>query len=297
MNIKIIGAGMAGAYLYALLDQHTSHELIIVDKTKNCGHECAWGTHYNPMDKLLEEVDLDIDDHLLARPKVMEVIGVGEKKLHDFITISKPGLIDELTDNNILDTEEFDKLSAESQWTSDLIIDASGYARVMLPKIEDDILIKTVQTMETNDELDQERVYVQKGKLGYSWAFPLSKNLWHMGYGDLAQSNYFMDEKFFGKRLCRCESYVRLTGPTGSLPFQDGSKTVIGVGESIGTVHAFSGEGIVPSMECATLLANNLDRPEIYEAKVQSKFHNINKEAQSLRKYVKSPSLSWLFPS
>jgi flavin-dependent dehydrogenase len=64
---------------------------------------------------------------------------------------------------------------------------------------------------------------------------------------------------------------VRITPPSHCLPFTDGRKT-IGVGESIGTVYALLGEGIIPSTICAQLFVDNLFDHGKYTAEVLSTF-------------------------
>jgi flavin-dependent dehydrogenase len=47
---------------------------------------------------------------------------------------------------------------------------------------------------------------------------------------------------------------------------------VVGVGESIGTVYPMLGEGIIPSLQCAELLLENLDNLVAYERAVLRRF-------------------------
>ena len=89
---------------------------------------------------------------------------------------------------------------------------------------------------------------------------------------------------------------VRITPPSKCLPFTDGKKT-IGVGESIGTVYALLGEGIIPSTICAKIFVDNLyDRNKYIKDvlstfKIYSNVYNfisksINKKFNMLKDFV-----------
>ena len=54
------------------------------------------------------------------------------------------------------------------------------------------------------------------------------------------------------------------------MPYSDGN--IVGVGESIGTVFPLLGEGIIPSMECADILVDNVDNIAEYERQVAKHF-------------------------
>jgi flavin-dependent dehydrogenase len=57
---------------------------------------------------------------------------------------------------------------------------------------------------------------------------------------------------------------------------------VVGVGESIGTVAPFTGEGIVHSLECARIFADSWPDPEQYTKSVLSRFAWMKKERETL---------------
>lgn len=64
---------------------------------------------------------------------------------------------------------------------------------------------------------------------------------------------------------------MRISPPSKSTPFTDEKKT-IGVGESIGTVYALLGEGIIPSTICADIFVQNIDDMKLYEQKILEQF-------------------------
>ena len=63
---------------------------------------------------------------------------------------------------------------------------------------------------------------------------------------------------------------IRLATPENCMPYSDGN--IVGVGESIGTVFPLLGEGIIPSMECADILVDNVDNIPEYERQVAKHF-------------------------
>jgi flavin-dependent dehydrogenase len=82
---------------------------------------------------------------------------------------------------------------------------------------------------------------------------------------------------------------VRVASPYYSTPFYsektrtDGStQVIIGVGESIGTVSPFTGEGIVHSLECARILAESWPDYENYSRSVLARFGWMKRERETL---------------
>ena len=63
---------------------------------------------------------------------------------------------------------------------------------------------------------------------------------------------------------------IRLATPENCMPYSDGN--IVGVGESIGTVFPLLGEGIIPSMECADILVDNVGNIAEYERQVAKHF-------------------------
>jgi flavin-dependent dehydrogenase len=112
---------------------------------------------------------------------------------------------------------------------------------------------------------------------GYAWAFPLGNGHLHIGVGSfvedldraLARAGFLWKDDM---TICSCTSAVRLGATMASRPFHAGK--MWGVGESIGTVSPLVGDGILPSMRCASLFAallrdGALDR---YEERVRAEF-------------------------
>lgn len=141
--------------------------------------------------------------------------------------------------------------------------------------------------------------------LGYLWIFPLGNNQYHIGVGgigivthDSLLEQFFQDssKRFSFTTLCGCRGSIRVASPFFSTPFfhtktrDDGTpQLIVGVGESIGTVAPFTGEGIVHSLECARLLADSWLHPERYTHSVLAQFNWMRKERETLDYLLSSP--------
>jgi flavin-dependent dehydrogenase len=82
---------------------------------------------------------------------------------------------------------------------------------------------------------------------------------------------------------------VRVASPFYSTPFHviktrkdDTHQVVVGIGEAIGTVSPFTGEGIVHSLECARIFADSWPDYECYTRTVLSRFGWMRKERETL---------------
>jgi intein/homing endonuclease len=113
---------------------------------------------------------------------------------------------------------------------------------------------------------------------GYFWYFPLEKGSAFVGAGDFKkEQNEFVD-KFNAENPGVLERKIgrpiRISPPKYCEPFYFGN--VVGCGESIGTVFPLLGEGIIPSLQCAQLLCENLDNLPAYRKEVLKKFEYFN---------------------
>ena len=104
--------------------------------------------------------------------------------------------------------------------------------------------------------------------------FPLGEKTAHIGAGDYNKNHIVETDKFLkkhgGKIVKTVGRPIRLATPENCMPYSDGN--IVGVGESIGTVFPLLGEGIIPSMECADILVDNVDNITEYEKQVAKHF-------------------------
>ncbi len=300
MNVAIAGAGIAGGYLASLLelrgispDVYDGWEHATSCKCRSCG----WGV---PMDirTYLTDVGLDLNDYLIEPMSLMDFDGLRAET--PLCTIHKPRLLQDLSKAARLKRQNLGPEKAEEY---DIVVDATGIMRALLPPCRSDLTLPTLQHRVTVEPNGSERLGVgvygnRIPGLGYLWIFPLGSDQYHIGIGGIGRirhntllERFYRDssEKFSFTMQCSCHGSIRVASPYYSTPFyfrktrNDGTpQLVIGVGESIGTVSPFTGEGIVYSLECARMLADTWPNPEEYTASVLARFAWMKKERETL---------------
>ncbi len=276
MKIAIAGAGIAGAYLYRLLQNESGDEIQIYDHqhTTKCGiSPCAWGATAG-FNELLEHVGLDPESYILQYLDNVVIDGTEIKV--DIVTFNKPRLISDLLKDAVvyytpLNTTKYDR-----------IIDATGTSRTYLPPIENDLVLLCAQSRVRSDKPLGN--WVSLGYIGYAWCFPLSDNAYHVGYGSINESSFHALSgicKIWKKdshTVCACKGKIRITSPHHSTPFVDNiaihgsSVPVWGIGEAIGCVGSLAGDGIVPGMRSAQLLTQHWNDHEKYTHSILHEF-------------------------
>jgi len=306
MNVAIAGAGIAGGYLAGLLERRGISAVVYDgrDHATSCTcRSCGWGV---PMaiDRYLTDVGLHLADYLIEPMSPMDFDGlVAETPL---CTIHKPRLLRDIAGATGIKRQNLEPEKAEEY---DIVVDATGIMRDLLPPCRSDLTLSTVQHRVTVASGGGERlgagVYGNRiPGLGYLWIFPVGGSQYHIGIGgigplrhDSLLEEFYRDssERFSFAIQCSCHGAIRVASPYYSTPFyvrktrSDGTpQLVIGVGESIGTVSPFTGEGIVHSLECARILADTWPNPEKYATSVLARFAWMKKERETLD-YLLSP--------
>lgn len=300
MKVAIAGAGIAGGYLAQLLEQQGLSPDVYdaMDHETSCGcRSCGWGAPAG-IEMYLTEVGLDLHEYLRAPMSSMHFDGLVAKT--PLCTIDKPRLIRDLTRGI---TVKRQRLGSEEADEYDLLVDATGITRALLPPCRSDLTLPTLQHRVAVEPFGNERLKAgvygnQLPGLGYLWTFPLGRNQYHVGVGGIGQikPEILMDKfyqdisgRFAYTRLCGCQGSVRVASPYYSTPFylektrnSGKSQMIIGVGESIGTVSPFTGEGIVHSLECARLFAASWPDHLGYTRSVLARFAWMKKERETL---------------
>lgn len=301
MKIAVVGIGVAGAYLMNQLSD--IHDVTVrgFERMPEKEHDavCAWATCDNVMKDYAKRCGLNMDDYILHEGKKMRVdVGDGSDSgknidinLKGMVSYDKLKLIqDMIKGTDICFNKVPNKSDLESEY--DLIIDSTGFHRHYLPKLKNELWIPCIQYKVKYEKAPFDDFYLKAfpSLSGYFWYFPLGNGYAHIGSGDFKrkQTHVFMD--FFMKKypcevLKKVGRPVRITPPSHCLPFTDGRKT-IGVGESIGTVYALLGEGIIPSTICAQLFIDNLHDKEKYVADVLSTFKIYTNVYNFIRKSI-----------
>jgi flavin-dependent dehydrogenase len=300
MKIAIVGAGIAGGYLARLLGKKG----IFPDMYEAGGHDtrcgcrsCGWGAPVG-ITPYLAGVGLELDDYLIESMFSMNFDGLVAKT--PLCTINKPRLLRDLCEGLMLTRKKPGQDETDSY---DILVDATGITRALLPPCRSDLTLPTVQHRVMVDSPGDERlgagVYGNRiPGLGYLWIFPVGNGQYHIGIGGIGLDHHeslingFYQEssdRFTFRPICSCRGVVRVASPYYSTPFSRPKnrvglkpQQVIGVGESIGTVSPFTGEGIVYSLECARLLADCWPDPEEYTRRVLTSFAWMKKERETL---------------
>ena len=274
MKIQIYGAGIAGSYLYCLLSGRL--EVGIVDRRSEPDCRCGWGIYYSEARELYGRIGIDFDRYVLCKPRYLIVNNVRFRNM--MVSFDRKHLLEDL----------WREIEFKSLDNPDLIIDATGYERAFLPKIENDSLYYTIQMLEVHE--CEENIYIYSSRFGYAWAIPLSNNRWHIGAGGVSEeycrkllNNLRIQYGFKAREpICMCKARVRLLPPSRCKPIINGK--VVGVGEAIGCVSGF-GEGNTPSLKSALILSecilnNALER---YEEEISREFKWIELEHEFVR--------------
>ena len=295
MKVAIYGAGLVGSYLYRLLINSGFSQVTVFEKQNShqtsCGiSSCAWATSTG-FEKLITDVNLNPEEYILQTFDKVSLNGVSIPAV--IMVIDKPKLIADLLVRDDV------KVSPEKDEHFDRIIDATGFARAYLPKIDNDIIASCLQyRVYSNEPLGCD---INVSDLGYVWRFPLSKYEYHIGAGSIMVSPQQMLNKLGwlenGDHLCSCVGRIRFNSPHYSLPFIDVTKDgnhcpIWGVGEAIGCVSPLSGEGIIPGLISARLLLNNWDDPDAYQHSILKEFLWMKKERSVIDKAMQGKRMN-----
>jgi flavin-dependent dehydrogenase len=277
LKIGIVGAGVAGSYLAARLSGE--HKVAIYERQARESFDavCAWGTSRHVMNKLVKPCGINFEDYVLHDGRVMTV-DAGDEQVHirlkGLCVYDKARLEEDLGEN--VDVKFSRYLRGPPEEEHDLLIDATGLTRPLLPRVQDDTLIPCMQYKVKFPKRPMDDFYIRPfSKLtGYFWYFPLENGYAHVGAGDL-DKRHIAEMQSFVKRhsgtiVKTVGRPIRITPPSLCLPFRQGN--AVGVGESIGTVYPMLGEGIIPSTQCADLLCEHLYDLDAYERAVLSRF-------------------------
>jgi flavin-dependent dehydrogenase len=307
MNIAIAGAGIAGGYLSGLLEKRGISADIYdgMDHHTRCGsRSCGWGVP-TAIGKYLADVDLNLEDYLIEPMATMNFDGLTAET--PLCTLDKPRLLRDLTGGASLRRKN---LEPDDALDYEIVVDATGIQRAFLPPCRSDLTLPTIQQRVTVESRGNERLGAgvygnQVPGLGYLWIFPLRNGLYHIGVGGIGLSRLSdLLEQFYRESsdafsftsLCSCEGSVRVASPYYSTPFfirkscnGRGRQLIIGIGESIGTVSPFTGEGILFSLECTRLFVDSWLNPEAYTQSVLDRFSWMKRERETLDYLLSAP--------
>lgn len=264
MKIAIIGAGVSGAFLARMLNNHQVEVFESYAKEEHFP-VCAWGASRNMLDYYSKLAGLNFDDYILHIGKKVEMrLPNGNKEFLNclgLVTYHKQQWEHDLLDGIKVNYGVRCTLDTFPIHKYDYVLDCTGFHRSMLPKVENELIVPAYEYMVENVKHDEFYILGYKNATGYFWYFPLNNNRAFIGAGDIHRRYYgikeFFEENKNVKVLNKIGRPIRITPPTRMEPFY--YKNIIGVGESIGCVFPLLGEGIIPSLISAELLLNSMN--------------------------------------
>ncbi len=286
MKIAVVGLGVAGSYLLNRLSNEHDVTGFEMQREGEFQAVCAWGTSKNELSKIMQPLGIDFEKYVLFRGKEMSVdLGNGKTRtipLIGLVTYDKHRLEVDLTKGK---KGRFGVKATPSMLKDegyDMIIDCTSLHRAFLPKVKEDLWIPCVEYKLSYDghRVPFEDFFIRpfKGLAGYFWYFPLENGSAYVGAGDYYKRHNESLDEFNkanpGKIEKKIGRPIRISPPKYCEPFYVGN--VVGCGESIGTVFPLLGEGIIPSLQCAELLCENLDDLPAYREAVLKKFEYFN---------------------
>jgi flavin-dependent dehydrogenase len=288
MKIAIVGLGVAGSYLLDRLSE--SHDVTGYEMQKEGEFDavCAWGTSKNELKRIMKPLGIDFENYILFNGREMSVdLGNGSSRripLIGLVTYDKHRLELDLTKGK---KARFGVRASPSLLASedyDLVVDCTGLYRSFLPKPKEDLWVPCVEYKfdykAAGLKTPFSDFYIKpfEGISGYFWYFPLEEGCAYVGAGDIHKNHNKFLEKFNrenpGRVIKKIGRPIRVSPPKYCEPFYLGK--VVGCGESIGTVFPLLGEGIIPSLQCAELLCDNLKDLPTYREAVLKKFEYFN---------------------
>lgn len=253
--IRIAGLGASGSYLYRRLVDSGFDVEGYDPKRSGFYIPCGYAVNMNRLSAFLKKIEIDAENYLEASSN--HVIFESDSG----ININLPTSGFSTIDKNRLESDILGDLKVErrsvplTKRDKDILIDATGVSRYYLGPATGDLLMRTKEYLtEVSPHEDFYFRYFPSGR-GYYWEFPLKQG-YHIGAGgdsiDLV-TEALDNVKGHLKVMSR---NIRLS----PLFDQIHRGNIIGIGEAIGTVSPITGEGILPSIESAEILFQQLKK-------------------------------------
>jgi flavin-dependent dehydrogenase len=273
MKIAIVGLGVAGGYLAARLARETEHEVYGFDALSSVETRCAWGASKHELGAIVKALDINFEDFVLFEGKRIKVIYPDSYEstipLVGLVTFDKDALEREflrLAKEAGAKLQLGKRVSLNELSSFELVVDATGVYRAILPKIKEDMIMPNLEYRVQYDEMpfDDFTIFPYSKLGGYTWFFPLGSGMAHVGGGDKFHRQREFVESFMqkhnGKKLKTIARPIRIVPFEHAQPIflKRENQIVVGAGESIGCVFPLLGEGIIPSLQCAQLLFENI---------------------------------------
>ncbi len=227
MKIAVVGTGVAGSYLLNRIPPEHEVEAFEMREKEKWWAVCAWGTSAPFISDLARKAGLDFSDYVLFRGKRMLVDpGNGNTfgiNLNGLVTFDKTRFFGDMKKGkkihygaHITDVKDLKGF--------DMVIDATGFHRSMMPKLQRDAAIPCFE-VEVEGKFPWDDFYIKPypSLSGYFWYFPLGEGRGHIGAGDF-KAQYrgeieAMVKKYDWKVVRRIGRPVRILPPAYMGPF------------------------------------------------------------------------------
>jgi len=251
--IIIAGSGVAGSYLARRLSD-TGIEFKLCDPKKpGFRIPCGYATNEYSFRKFAGIVGLHGDSYIQERAESVTITGENIPELH-FRSMGLCTIDKNRFEADLVSAFGVERRQAPMPGGHDILVDATGISRHYLGAASDDFTMHTTEYLTAS--VSHVGFYFRyfPGGHGYYWEFPLLDGF-HAGAGSdstelIKRSLENIDHSAIMARDLRLR-------PLFHRMFNG---RVIGVGESIGTVSPITGEGILPSIQCAEILYQVISR-------------------------------------
>lgn len=294
MNISIVGAGVSGSLLARLLEDE--HNVMVYDGNLMRGHRCAFGCFYSLLGDQLDKIGLNIDNYVLCKPETLILNGI-YIKIRNQIPIDKPKMLEDIWPHTKVIPKHVPLVKHTG---TDLTVNATATPLGSYNKIA------TKQSKAHIKGVEKQHIYVNIDPkyLGYAWIFPLDSdgNYFHLGAGCVNADPDILINKILKRykieiidEECKCNRDIAVVNPDDVVVERNG---IVSIGEAVGAVYPVTGEGIIPSMESAFMLATSIKDntfPKGYEHELGTQIFQDYKSAYKIwGRMDKHPRLAWL---
>jgi hypothetical protein len=227
LKIAIVGTGVAGSYLLNRIPPEHHVEAFEMREKDKWWAVCAWGTSAPFISDLVKMAGLDFQDYILHRGKRMIVDpGNGKTfdiKLNGLVCFDKTRLFNDMKKGKTVHYGAHIK-DANDLKGFDMVIDATGFHRSLMPKLQKDASIPCFE-VEVEGKFPWDDFYIKPypSLSGYFWYFPLGEGRGHIGAGDF-KSQYrgeieAMVKKYGWRVVRRIGRPIRILPPVYCGPF------------------------------------------------------------------------------
>jgi len=189
LRVAVVGCGVAGSYLLNRIPPEHHVEAFEMRPHDKFWTVCAWGTSAPFISELVKKAGFNFEDYILHRGERMAVDpGNGKTfdiKLNGLVTFDKHRMCEDMLEGHEVHWGQHVKDLDGKLKEFDVVIDATGYHRSLMPKLEHDAAIPCFE-VEVKGKFPWDDFYIRPypGLSGYFWFFPLGDGRGHVGAGD-----------------------------------------------------------------------------------------------------------------